>query len=398
MKALFFIEIPTHLPTEELVYHWYKEDLTNESQGCDVLAEIKNQSVDCDVILVFPGFNITQKQISSKLKNRKKLELAIAYELEEVLSEEIESLFFAYHPTQDKNKLDVAIVNKAWFEKWLEVFKQHSIPLTAAITDTMLLKKRTEDYLLIKKTHYYLLKVLSATYAIDTENIAYFLTQENLPEELQILTQASEPQIMEKFPVKVKTIPIQQGILKLLLEQYQLGSDFNLLQGVYKPKLKNDWQKIKWGTVALFSLFLLATLFQTYQHWQLAAQETKLDQQRLKIFQQSFPEIKKIINPLVQMKNALETRKQNQQQQGQFMSLLAKVSIALRDLLTQQQVTLLGLEFDNNVLVVRLKANSFALIAQIKQNLQKQQLNVQESSEKIENQINASFTLSGNNE
>lgn len=399
MKALFFIEIPAAAHSAELSYSWYKKELPAESEGFNTLTDIKNLSLNCEVILVLPGFNVIQKQITSKISNRKKLELAIGYELEEELSEEIENLFFAYQPAKEKHSLDVAILNKAWFEQWLEIFKQHEILLSAVITDAMLLATVPQDYLLIQKNSYCLLKTLTGHYLIDTENLSYFLAKlkESLPEELALIADKQATQALPKLPVILKPVPIQAGLLKLLTEHYAPGVGINLLQGSYKPKLKNDWQKIKWVSIALFGLFFSATVFQGYQHWQLSRQEAKLDQQRLKIFQDTLPAVKKIVNPLVQMKNELEKLTQSQQQQGQFISLLAKVSLALREMIAQEKLHLIGMEFDNNVLLLKLNANSLALIEQSKQSLAAQQLQVEiVSSDKAENQVNASFKLSGN--
>jgi hypothetical protein len=92
----------------------------------------------------------------------------------------------------------------------------------------------------------------------------------------------------------------------------------------------------------------------------------------------------------------LLTLKQAQQQQGQFIAILAKVSVGLRLLISQDKAQLLGLEFDNNVLVLKVTANSLALIETIKQNLAAQQLIVEiESSDKAENQVIASFKVTG---
>jgi general secretion pathway protein L len=398
MKALFFIEVPTHQPTDESVYNWYKKEQDNDCNGCDSLINIKEQSLNCEIILVLPGFNVTQKQVTSKLRNRKKLEMAIAYQLEEVLSEEIENLFFAYQATKEKNIIDVAVVNRVWFEKWLDVFNRQDILLTAVITDSMLLKNSQQEYFLIKKSDFYLLKTPAENYVIDSENISYFLNQlkSSLPEELTLITDNTESLIISEIPLSLKVLPIQDSVLKLLCQYYNLENSVNLLQGNYKPKLKNDWQKIKWASIGLFSLLLLATAFQGYQHWQLTKQETKLDQQRLKIFQDNFPAVKRIVNPLAQMKNQLEVLMQSQQQQSQFIGLLAKVAIALKDLIAQEKIHLLGLEFDSNVLIIKLSANSLALIDQIKQSLAQQQLNVEiAASDKVEDQVNASFKISG---
>jgi general secretion pathway protein L len=401
MKALFFIEIPTHAPTEQLSYHWYKKELESDSYGDNLLAELKLLSLNCDVVLVLPGFNVTLKKISSKVRNRKKLEFAIGYELEEVLAEEIETLFFAYQSSSEANVLDIAIINRAWFEKWLEVFKQLEIPLSAVITDTLLLPTIMQPFLLIEKSDYFLLKTPMLSYTIDNENIDYFLNQlkDSLPEELEMMT--ANPlkdwqSYLSESNLKLKPLQTQDCVLKLLTEHYFLEKSFNLLQGEYKPKLKNDWQKIQWSVIGVLGLLLIATSFQAYQHWQLSNKEAELDQQRLKLFQTNFPAIKKIVNPVAQMKNQLEILKQAQQQQGQFIAILAKVSVGLKALIAEDKAHLLGVEFDNNVLILKVNANSFALIEQIKQSLAAQQLVVEiESSDKAENQVIASFKVSG---
>lgn len=398
MKSLFFIEIPTNQHTETSIYNWYKKEVDNENFGYDLLVNLKERIVDCDVILVLSGFNITEKKITSKLNNRKKLELAIAYQLEEVLSEEIETLFFAYQETKEKNILDVAIVNRVWFEKILDIFKQMDILLTAVITDSMLLKTIKQDYLLIKNYDYFLLKTPSENYVIDGENISYFMNhlKESIPDELTLLTNDIQDIIITNLSLNLNLLPIQGSVLKLLAQSYNFNEGINLLQGSYKPKLKNDWKKIQWVSLGIALLLLIAIAFQSYQHWQLNQQETKLNEQRLKIFKDNFPTIKRIVSPLTQMKNQLEILMQTQQQQSQFISLLAKVSIALREMIAQEKIQLLGMEFDNNVLIIKLNANSLLLIEQIKQSLAQQKLTVEiVSSDKIDNQVNASFKVSG---
>jgi general secretion pathway protein L len=400
MKALFFIEIPMQPHSEESVYHWYKKDLENDSYGCDDLTEIKNKSLNCEVVLILPGLNVSQKQIASKIKNRKKLELAIAYELEEQLSEEIDQLFFAYQPAKEKNIFDVTVINRAWFESWLEIFKQQGIPLVAVITDTFLLETLPQEHLLINRGNYFLLKTPVDNYAIDVENIDYFLDKlkELLSEELLFISDASQAVKFSNTSINLKSIQIQSCLLKLLTEHYKLPS-LNLLQGNYKPELKNDWQKIKWVSISLFTALMIATGFQGYKHWQLTQKEAELDQQREKIFKSNFPDAKRIVNPLAQMKNKLQTVKENQQQQGQFITLLAKASMALRDIIAQQKVHLQTLEFENNILVFKLSANSLDVINQIKQQMAQQQLKVEIiSSDKVDNQFNASFKVSGSNE
>jgi general secretion pathway protein L len=402
MKSLFFIEIPSHFPlAEDFSYCWYKKELTQESFGENPLSEIKEKTVNCEVILVLPGFNVLQSQIKSSLKNRKKLELAIAYELEEQLSEEIDQLFFAYQNTKEKSVLDVAVINRAWFEKWLELFRQQQIPLTAAITDLMLLQTISQESLLIKKPEYYLLKILSASYTVDNDNIIYFITKlkEALPDNLSVINYDNMPIAIADSIINSKLEKTDGNLLKVLTENYTSGIGINLLQGMYRPKLKNDWQLIKFSAIGLFSLLLIATGFQWYQHWKLSQQEAKLEEKREKIFRDSFPAVKKMVNPLVQMKNELEHLKQAQQQQGQFIGLLAKVAIALRDMIGQQKIHLSGFEFENNLLTLKFNASSLAMTEQVKQLLQQQQLTVEiESSDKAENQVNAVFKISGTSE
>jgi general secretion pathway protein L len=397
MKPLFFIDIPPHFHSDESVYNWYKKDSAVESSGCDSLAQIKQLSFDCDVIAVFPSFNVSRRQVNSKLRNRKKLDLAIAYQLEEILSEEIESLFFAYQQGKEKDSFDVAIVNKVWFEKWLEIFQQQEIMLNAVISDAMLLEVLEQDYLLIKKTDYFLLKTPTEIHPIDNDNIYFFLQQlkPSLPDEL-IFINAGSAFTLADSAVKLKLIPLQDSLLKLLTTDFNLKNCVNLLQGAYQPKLKNDWRKIIWLSAGLFLALFVAVAFQAYQHWQLSRQEAQLDQQRLAIFKKNFPNTKRIVNPLAQMKNELESLKQSQNEKSQFISLAAKTATALKEMLSAQTISLLGMEFDGAVLVIKVNAESFALVEKIKQTLTQQQLNVEiTATEKVESRVNVSLKLSG---
>jgi general secretion pathway protein L len=401
MKALFFIEVPDYGPIEEnTIYPWYKKELTADSWGDDLLAEIANKTLNCQVVIVLSGFQVTQSQLSSKIRNRKKLEQAMAYELEEQLSEEIDGLFFAYQATaENKSLLDVIVINRVWFEHLLTQFKQQAIELTAVITDTLLLQTLPHPYVILKKRLGLLLKTPQRCYAIDPENRDFFLLKlkSQLPDTLTVIG-ANEVLPNSDALVIQLNYEVSDNILKTLTADYHVDRGINLLQGIYKPKLKSDWKWIQWGFIGLLSLLILSSGFRAYQRWQLTQQESYWDQQRQHIFHRHFPAIKRIINPLAQMKSELETLKQAQQQQGHFMAVLAKISSGLSHALAEQKIHLSALDFQNNAFNIRLNAASFALIEQAKAALEQQHLAVtieSESSDKANNQVNATFKITG---
>ncbi len=398
MKNLLFIEIPNHPDfTENTLHSWYRKTSENETWGKNHLAEIANQLENTQVIAVISGLQLSYYQIQSKIRNRKKLEQAMAYELEEQLSEEIEQLFFAYQTDkEDKNLLQIAVINRHWFEHLLNHFKHSQITLTAIISDIELCKKLPIKQVFIEQSENILLKTPSSIQAIDKQNLGFWLQklQPELSETISVIAVEHNHCFSNlNLPINIEYC---ESILQKLTINNHWSTCINLLQGNYQPKLKTGWLWIQWGLIASFILLFIVTSFQAYQRWQLTKQETDWEQQREALFHKSFPQIKRIVDPLAQMKHEIQQLQQNQQRQGQFMLILAKISAGLSQSIQQQQLHLIGLEFQNNHFSLHLNATSFAMIEKAKSELEQQQLSVgieSEGLDKANNQVNATFKI-----
>jgi len=393
MDALFFIELPKHGNIDITTkVNWYKQDNEEISTGCDELSNLKDLADKSQCIAVLPGSSIYRTQSNLAIKNRKQLEQALIYDLEEQLAEDVETLHFAYQKNAQKT-LDIAIISKDLLKNWLAVLAEANIQLTYALTDTQLLDQFSEPWLILHDNDYTLLKTEQNSYALDTQNLAATLTSfgSDLPE--SISTYSTNTLVLEDCPVNLTTQTNPSHLFSQLCQHYAATGMLNLLQGVFQAKTQQTWRLIQWGAAGLFILLSVLTLIQGYQNQQLQEQETKLEQEIKAIYQTSFPKARRIINPVAQMRNGLKQLQNNQIQQGGFTALLAGISRAIK---TQKEIKLSSIQYHQQSMLIELSTPSLAQLEVFKDAITQQGITAEISSAtKADNRVLAQLKITG---
>jgi general secretion pathway protein L len=393
MDALFFIELPKHGNIDITTkVNWYKQDNEKISTGCDELSNLKDLADKSQCIAVLPGSSVYRTQSTLAIKNRKQLEQALIYDLEEQLAEDVETLHFAYQKNAQKT-LDIAIIKKDLLQNWLVVLAEANIQLTSALTDTQLLDQFSESWLILHNNDYTLLKTEQNSYALDTQNLAAILTSfgSDLPE--SISTYSTNTLILEDCPTNLTTQKNPSSLFSQLCQHYATTGMLNLLQGGFQAKTQQTWRLIQWGTAGLFILLSVLTLIQAYQNQQLQEQEAKLEQEIKAIYQTSFPKARRIINPVAQMRNGLKQLQNNQIQQGSFTALLAGIARAIK---AQKEIKLSSIQYHQQIMLIEFSAPSLAQLEVFKDAITQQGITAEISSvTKADNRVLAQLKITG---
>ncbi len=393
MDALFFIEFPKHGNIDAATkVNWYKQDNGKITTGCDQLNSLKPLADKSQCIAVLPGSCVYRTQSNLAIKNRKQLEQALIYDLEEQLAEDVETLHFAYRKNAQKT-LDIAIIKKDLLKNWLSVLAEVGIQLTYALTDTLLLDQFSESWLILHDNDSILLKAEQNSYALDTQNLATILASfgSDLPESIN--TCSTSTLILEGSPVNLATQADQVPLFSQLCQHYATTGMLNLLQGAFQAKTQQTWRLIKWAAAGLFILLSALTLVQGYQNRQLQNQEAQLEQEIKAIYQTSFPNARRIIDPVAQMRSGLQSLQNNQIQQGGFTALLAGVARAIQ---AQKEINLSSIQYYQQSMLIEFSTPSLEQLEVFKNALTQQGLTAEISSAtKADNRVLAQLKITG---
>jgi len=395
MSSLF-IQIPVaEILEPETECCWLKHNDTIITEGCDSLITLSTDNQVSEIVVVLSGFKVAVHTITLAVKKRKQIAPAIAYELEEQLAADLETCHIIYQNLVGKNQYQVAIVDKTWFESLLAVFTNLKLSLSAVTSENILLQIHALEWLLIQTEGYFLLKTPATIYNIDPQNLDYFMQQLAATCPAELAYAGTNPQL-KLANIKLVELEQQASLLQLLSINYNSKQSLNFLQGAYTSKTHSK-RKIMLILASLSFVGLFAyTGFAWWQQHTLQQQNTALIATRVQIFSQNFPKTKRIIDPLVQMRNQVQKLQQTQPQAGQVISLLAKVARVAGDALQAQTLSLEKLDFSLAKLSLHFTAQSLDIIGDLENSLMQQGLIVNVTSSKAENnQVQAVFILQG---
>jgi len=392
MDALLFIAIPTNdTIDEDSQFAWFHQTEEQNNSGCDNLADFKDKFPNTSCIAVLPAQKVFETHSELLIKNRKQLEQALKFDLEEQLAAEVDTLHFAYQ-RDTENQLAVSVIEKAYLENLIQYFSEQGVVLQQLISETSLLAQAPEEWLIIQGKQQLLLKAKQYCYPIESDNLLLSLKslQTDLPEDIPVYSTSHfdletplthfSPQSIDNYFVK-------------LCQYYSNASALNLLQGSYKVKTPQTWLLILATGAATIVIFSSLCFYQLYQNHELQQQEASLENKITAIYKKSFPKARRIINPYSQMRSGLKKLQNNQAQTGDFIPLLAKLSRTLR---TQDAVQLNQLDYQNQSINISFSTPSLAKLEYFKNALSQQGLKASVSSiNKEEDHITAQLLITG---
>ncbi|MDC9728790.1 MAG: type II secretion system protein GspL [Methyloprofundus sp.] len=394
MDALLFIAIPAvEELTENTQLNWFHQSEAKKSHGYDTANNLKERFPEVACIAVLTGTKVLETQSELRIKNRKQLEQALSYDLEDQLAVEVDTLHFAYKKNAQKN-LDISIIDKAYLEQIIQFFADQKLSLHQVFSETSLLSQAPEDWLIIHNEQQCLLKARQYCYSIETENL--LLSLETLPEELE-LPEAIPVFTSGSFNLDLSLTEFPCTLLddyfSQLCQYYSSQPPLNLLQGQYQVKTPKTWRLIFATCITGFILFSGFFSYQLYQNHLLLQQESKLEHKITTLYKKSFPKARRIINPVSQMRSKLKKLENNQVKNGNFIPLLAQLARVVRQ---QSNFQLNQLDYQSQTLNINFSTPSLEKLEQFKNNLTQLGLQAKVSSvNKEENRVIAQITITG---
>ncbi|MDJ0807232.1 MAG: type II secretion system protein GspL [Gammaproteobacteria bacterium] len=269
-------------------------------------------------------------------KHRQRLIQAIPYTLENDLTEEIDALHFA-HQVSPTDGTAVAVVSRQRVSAWLERMEKHHLSPRGLYPGVFCLPYMPTSWSVYLNEDFALVRTASnAGFVTDAENLPLFLNKaldevDFLPDQLDLYL---APQLHDETAIlPLADLDVPYHLVNPDVEATRLFSEnldekhgVNLLQGDFKQIDQTSLQWRKWLPAAvIFCVLLGIHIVSTVLDYSAFNKQSRLlAEQTRQVFRDAFPDIKRIVDPKVQMEQQLKLlRKGGNVDHGDFLSLLS---------------------------------------------------------------------------
>jgi general secretion pathway protein L len=321
---------------------WLKESEPGQVYE-GTLAEAAAAAAGRQVIAMVPGTDVILTRVAVPTRNRNRMAAAVPYLLEEQLAADVDDSHFALGERDAEGRVAVAVVSQARMDAWLALLAEVGIQADKLIPETLLLPYQSDAWsLLVEPDCVTLRNQPQGGMAMDSANAAFLLRRalaetDLAPAQLHAWVAgdaADTTMFSDDLGVAVRIEPLAVPPLAFLAQQAQAESSIDLLQGAYsrREQLGKLWRP--WRPVAALLAVWVVLQFgvKIFQHHELQRQEQQLREEISRIYLQTFPEAKRVVNARLQMQQHLDELRGGTGNVGEFLTLLDQISGPTTDL------------------------------------------------------------------
>jgi general secretion pathway protein L len=352
------------------------EWISTESNGAQKLhrTAISELPIDCAIILIVKGDTVLCQQVQTPARNAKQLQQAVPYQLEDELAGDIDTLHFAYSRLSS-GMVDVLIIEKSMMEGWLA-----SVPapenVIAIVPDFLAISASEKNWALLIEKDSIIARNnqgcgFNAEHELGLEILRQWYEKDQV-EGITVWKTKDAPELTLPFPLQSEAQIIQHP-MQLFQHDLSTSSYINLRQGDYASREKSEgFKSAAWLRVAaLFLAFVVISFGLKFGEYFLLEQKIKATDLAIEdTFRQAFPDIKRIINPRVQMEQRIKALRSGGSDNPDFLKLLAAFSNAYQH---QDKIQLGDIQYRNHYLTIAVNASSLQILEALKQRISNQQ-------------------------
>jgi len=295
------------------------------------------------VTVVVPGTDVILTKVAVPTRNRSRMAAAVPYLLEEQLATDVDESHFALGERGTDGLVAVAVVSQACMDGWLARLAEVGVQAERLIPETLLLPYATDVWtVLVERNCVNLRNAPQGGMAMDSANADFILRRavsepEIKPAQLHawMANGAADGSLFpEDLGVDVRIEPLELPPLAFLARQAHEDSVIDLLQGPYsrREQLGKLWRPWRPAAVLLAVWLVLQFGVKIYQHHVLQVQDDRLHEEINRIYLQTFPEAKRVVDARLQMQQHLTELHGGTGNVGGFLKILAEVSTPTADL------------------------------------------------------------------
>ena len=284
--------------TEELIASGQLEQVAD-------LAQLSQQAQRCVVTVAVPGQDAIIEQVTLPGGARRHLNKVVPFALEEDVAVDIEQLHFAWPPAhRSLTPLPVVVVAKKQMQAWQLLLEQAQISADEWVPDYLLLPFAENEWHCLQ---------LGTDIIVRSDRWSGFTLEQRLLEQVPQLLPANESltRIVHYGELNwaQPPAPLHSADIEVPLTALALGKDgFDLRQQAFKPKRKRNRQRIAWQPLATAAgcFFIMLLALNLTQAFSLNQQAQAMQAQALSLYQQQFPDERRVVNLRVQLQRKLD--------------------------------------------------------------------------------------------
>lgn len=306
----------------------------------DDMISLAEQASDHEVILLIPASRVRCFNVKAPTRNRKQLEKAVPYILEEQVLDSVEYQLFALGQVNSSGMLAVNVVGRDYLSEVIEKLKAASIEPDFVVSDAACLPLFEDAWSLLEHDDSVLVRQSANEYWSTEEDMLADLISWNLQnqfEENQTVSQAIRiysPKEQTDLLSGMAGLAIQkmdvENSFEWLCSQFSYSS-INLLQQDFTSQKKNQLNLGQWKLPAIAASVLVgvAFIYLVSQMLVMSQKKSQLEEQLLTSVQQVFPNINDVNTGLIQVSNRFSTLGGEAASDNSFMLLFDKSLAAI---------------------------------------------------------------------
>ncbi len=388
---------------------WLLKGAVNPQPAEGSLAEAAKLSKGRRTLVFIPASELLITEIRIPTRNRQRLIQAIPFSLENELTEDVDLLHFAAGNTDSENVTPVIVIARRSLDHWLERLEAAGIEPIGIYADLLSLPFESGGWTLYQDDR--ILDVRTDQergFCVDTVNanatlkLALQQNSEHAPKKitLYLSPDATDPIDLNSldgdYEVDARQFDSDTELTSLLADNLVEKQQINLLQGDYLRVDKMTLQWKRWLPAAVLAAVFIAfsLLLSVMEYRQYESQNITLDKQIRETFQQAFPEVKRVVDPKVQMEQKLKALRGGESGNNmQFASLFVPAASVIKG---SPNTTLESINFRDGQLDLQLVIKELQALENLKQSIEAKQLAVEiRSANATGNQVTSHIRISG---
>lgn len=325
---------------------------SGELPDASELTTLRDRAGNRPIIALIPGSDVLLNKLDLPAKAGHKALAAIPYMMEDDVSTDIDSAFFALGDREGELQ-NIAVVQKSKMDMWLKAMEQAGLSCNRMVPDILALPLEADSWSLMVLGNNVLARQ-AEWQGIQGEPewvfsaIGHYAKHQEDKINVSCLTEV-ETAAIPNVDMQANLSPLPMEVLA----KGAMASKFNLMQGAYKPKKVASNAVKQWRLAAIFAgvALILTVADKAWQASQLSAQATELRAQIRTEFQRAFPETKRIVDVRKQMNQKIKAL-EGKSSGASMLVMLSQLSGAFAD----SKVTPQTIRFDKGRAEIRLQA------------------------------------------
>ncbi len=344
------------------------------------LAQVAADIGASNLLVYLPGIEVLLSRVQLPSGRRSQLLRALPYALEDDLVQDVEEVHCVLGPRQDDNHYIAAVIARETLQEWLDVLQQHGLRPRIMLPDTLLLPWQSDTWhVWCEEELAWIRSGPAEGYVCTRDSLEFLLAQaiensDTSPASLRLYhcDSIDETALCTRLGLAVEKAaspPVDNMLGLLLQEDNTPPTALNLLQDNFAPGSQLKQQLRPWFPVAALALVLLAISLagNIIEYRRLDNLNQQLEQQIVKVFRQTFPDVKRVVNPQAQMKHRLRQLRGSSNSAGpSFNEMIAQVAPVLAK---SEKLNITNLRFVQGQMQLKLELPDLQSLEKLKQAL-----------------------------